>query len=145
MFDFTTEDRHWIEQENQWRFLFIEKENAFAFYLGNGCTVELVWNLMSVQLNGCTSERVCSLHFNFPTRFKDFILFHVVYCESINRECRKEKTYTRVSVWCKTKTKAVGSTRLAYTGLLGGLEHLKIEKRLIDERFAHEIYYESIK
>ena len=28
------------------------------------------------------------------------------------------------------------STRLAYTGLLGGLEHLKIETRLINERFA---------
>jgi hypothetical protein len=28
-----------------------------------------------------------------------------------------------------------GSTRLTYTGLFGGLEHLKIETRLIDERF----------
>jgi hypothetical protein len=28
-----------------------------------------------------------------------------------------------------------GSTRLVYTGLVGGLEHLKIETRLIDERF----------
>jgi hypothetical protein len=28
------------------------------------------------------------------------------------------------------------STRLAYTGLLGELEHLKIETRLIDEMFA---------
>ncbi len=33
MFDFTTEDRYWIEQENLLRFLFIEKENAFAFPL----------------------------------------------------------------------------------------------------------------
>jgi hypothetical protein len=30
----------------------------------------------------------------------------------------------------------LGSTRLAYDGLLGGLEHLKIETRLIDEMFA---------
>jgi len=29
-----------------------------------------------------------------------------------------------------------GSTRLACTGLRGGLEHLKIETRLIDERFV---------
>ena len=29
-----------------------------------------------------------------------------------------------------------GSTRLTYTGLSGGLEHLKIETRLIDERFG---------
>jgi hypothetical protein len=28
-------------------------------------------------------------------------------------------------------------TRLAYTGLLGGLEHLKIVTRLIDEKFAN--------
>jgi hypothetical protein len=36
----------------------------------------------------------------------------------------------------RLKTKAEGSTRLAYTGLRGGLEHLKIETRLINERFA---------
>jgi hypothetical protein len=29
-----------------------------------------------------------------------------------------------------------GSRLLTYTGLYGGLEHLKIEARLIDERFA---------
>jgi hypothetical protein len=33
IFDFTTEDRYWIGQENLLRFLFIEKENAFAFSL----------------------------------------------------------------------------------------------------------------
>jgi hypothetical protein len=36
----------------------------------------------------------------------------------------------------RLKDKAEGSTRLAYTGLRGGLEHLKIKTRLIDERFA---------
>ncbi len=39
----------------------------------------------------------------------------------------------------RLKAKAEGSARLAYTGLRGGLEHLKIETRLIeliDERFA---------
>jgi hypothetical protein len=36
----------------------------------------------------------------------------------------------------RLKSKGEGSTRLAYTGLSGGLEHLKIETRLIDERFA---------
>jgi hypothetical protein len=30
---------------------------------------------------------------------------------------------------------AEGSTRLAYTGLRGGLEHLKIETRFLDEKF----------
>ena len=35
----------------------------------------------------------------------------------------------------RLKTKVKGSTRLAHTGLRGGLEHLKIETRLRDERF----------
>ena len=37
----------------------------------------------------------------------------------------------------KTKNKSEGSTRLTYRGtrLCGGLEHLKIESRLVDERF----------
>ena len=39
----------------------------------------------------------------------------------------------------RLKTKAEGSTRLSYTGLVGGLEHLKIETRLIDEMFANVI------
>jgi hypothetical protein len=34
------------------------------------------------------------------------------------------------------KTKFEESTLLAYTGLLGELEHLKIKTRLIDENFA---------
>ena len=41
-------------------------------------------------------------------------------------------------MWCdeRLKVKAEGSTRLEYTGFLGGLEHLKVEvvTRLIDER-----------
>jgi hypothetical protein len=36
----------------------------------------------------------------------------------------------------RLKAQTEDSTRLAYTGLRGGLEHLKIETRLIDERFA---------
>ena len=39
----------------------------------------------------------------------------------------------------RLKDKTEGSTRLEYTGLRGGLEHLKIETRLIDERFESEI------
>ncbi len=34
------------------------------------------------------------------------------------------------------KVKAEGSIRLGNTGLLGGLEHLKIATRLINERFT---------
>ncbi len=36
----------------------------------------------------------------------------------------------------RLKGKAERSTRLAYAGLHGGLEHLKIETRFIDERFG---------
>jgi hypothetical protein len=36
----------------------------------------------------------------------------------------------------RLKSKAEESTGLVYTGLLGELEHLKIETRLIDEMFA---------
>jgi hypothetical protein len=62
----------------------------------------------------------------------------VVYYESIKREL-----YRRLIYECRyderLKAKAEGSTRLAYTGLRGELEHLKIETRLIDERFASVI------
>jgi hypothetical protein len=36
----------------------------------------------------------------------------------------------------RLKTKTDGSTHLTCTGFFGGLEHLKIETRLIDESFA---------
>ena len=36
----------------------------------------------------------------------------------------------------RLKDKVEGVTHLTYTGLSGGLEHLKIETRLIDETFA---------
>jgi hypothetical protein len=57
------------------------------------------------------------------------------YYETINRELNKRLMY---ECRCdeRLKTKAEGSTRLAYTGLHGGLKHLKIDTRLIDERFA---------
>jgi len=37
----------------------------------------------------------------------------------------------------RLKANAQGSSRLAYTGLRGGLEHLKIETRLRGERFQN--------
>jgi hypothetical protein len=63
------------------------------------------------------------------------LMFTVVYYESIKQELQRRPKY---ECRCdeRLKTKAEGSARLAYTGLLGGLEHLKIETRLIDERFA---------
>ena len=59
----------------------------------------------------------------------------VVYYESIKGEPKTRPIY---ECWCdeRLKTKAEESTRLTYTGLLGELEHLTIETRLIDEKFA---------
>jgi hypothetical protein len=59
----------------------------------------------------------------------------VVYYEETKRELNRRLIY---ECQCdeRLKAKAEGSTRLAYTGLNGGLEHPKIETRLIDERFA---------
>jgi hypothetical protein len=52
----------------------------------------------------------------------------------------KRELQTRPTYECRyderLKTKVEESTCLGYTGLLGELEHLKIETRLIDEMFA---------
>ena len=58
----------------------------------------------------------------------------VVYYEETKRELKRILIY---ECRCneRLKTKAEGSTRLTYTGLRGGLEHLKIETRLRDEMF----------
>ena len=52
----------------------------------------------------------------------------------LNRELNRRPMY---EYRCdeRLKVKGEGSTRLTYTGLIGGLEHLKIETRLITERF----------
>jgi hypothetical protein len=59
----------------------------------------------------------------------------ILYYESIKRELK-----TRPTNECRCderlKIKDEESTRLAYTGLLGELERLKIKTRLIDEKFA---------
>ena len=51
------------------------------------------------------------------------------------RELKRRPTY---EYRCdeRLKGKDEGSTRLGYTGLCEGLEHLKIKTRLINERFA---------
>jgi hypothetical protein len=63
------------------------------------------------------------------------MMFIVVYYESIKREL-KTKPICECRCDERLKTKAEESTRLAYTGLLGQLEHIKIKTRLIDEMFA---------
>jgi hypothetical protein len=67
-----------------------------------------------------------------------FVMKIFVYYETIKPELNKRLVY-ECQCGERLKAKAEGSTRLTYTGLLGGLEHLKIETRLIDERFASEM------
>ena len=58
-----------------------------------------------------------------------------VYYESIKRELKIRSIYEcRCDERLQTKTK--GFTRLTFTGLVVELEHLKIETRLINEKFA---------
>ena len=60
----------------------------------------------------------------------------VVYYETIKRELKIRGIYEcRCDERLQTKTKKI--TRLPYTGLVLELEHLKIETRLISERFAN--------
>ncbi len=60
----------------------------------------------------------------------------IVYYESIKRELKIRGIYEcRCDERLQTKTKEF--TCLTYTGLIVELEHLKIETRLIDEKFAN--------
>ncbi len=61
--------------------------------------------------------------------------FSMVYHETIKQELNKRPMY---ECRCdeRRKGKAERSTRFTYTVLCGGLEHLKIETRSIDEKFA---------
>ena len=59
----------------------------------------------------------------------------VVYYESITREVKIRCIYEcRCDERLQTKTKKF--THLAYTGLVVELEHLKIETRLMNEKFT---------
>ena len=62
----------------------------------------------------------------------------VVYHESIKRELKTKPKYE-----CRyderLKTRVEESTHLTCTQLVGELEHLKTETRLIDEMFVREI------
>jgi hypothetical protein len=74
------------------------------------------------------------MNFRLMNFLLDALVVIVVYYESINRELKTRPTYE-----CRyderLKTKPEESTSLVYTGFLGELEHLKIETRLIDEKF----------
>jgi hypothetical protein len=79
-----------------------------------------------VSEEGCDGEAACS-----ATRLKI-----EVYYESIKREPKiRGIKKCRCDERLQTKTKEF--TRLPYTGLVLELEHLKIETRLMSERFAN--------
>jgi hypothetical protein len=63
------------------------------------------------------------------------VCLFVFYYEWIKRDLKIKSIYEyRCDEILKVKSEE--STRLAYTGLIGELEHLKIKTRLIDEKFA---------
>jgi hypothetical protein len=70
-------------------------------------------------------------------RSRKGFLFSVSFLYS---DSRKRELKTRPMYECRCderlKTKSEKSTLLGYTGLIGELEHLKIETRLIDEMFV---------
>jgi len=74
---------------------------------------------------------------NADTSFKHVrVYMEFVYYESINRDLKIRSIYEcRCDERLQTKTKEF--TRLTYTGLVVELEHLKIETRSIDEKFAN--------
>jgi hypothetical protein len=61
-----------------------------------------------------------------------------VYYESIKRELQIRPIY---ECRCddRLQTKVQEFTRLTYTGFLGGLEHLKIETRLMNEKTVNAL------
>ncbi len=61
----------------------------------------------------------------------------VVYYKTIKREIKRRPGINECRCDERLKSQDEGSTRLTYTGLFGELEHLKIETRLTDERFAN--------
>ena len=70
-----------------------------------------------------------------PCGRRVFVIYYYVYYESIKREPKIRGIY---ECRCdgRLQTKTTEFTRLAYTGLVVELEHLKIKSRLIDEMFA---------
>ena len=76
-----------------------------------------------------------------PSSFLPCVLpqrHNLVYYESIKQELKIRPIYEcRCDERLQTKVKEF--THLAYTGLLGGLEHLKIETRLINEKIVNAL------
>ena len=87
---------------------------------GHLLILPLVVSVMSTSARFCLSVGFCSSSSSSGANYL------AVYYEKINRELKRILIY---ECRCneRLKAKAEGSTRLAYTGLHGELEHLKIE------------------
>ena len=83
-------------------------------------------------LGMCDSLRLTG---GFDHQVYSMCLPYVVYYEEIKWELNRRRIY-ECRCGERINVKVEGSTRLPYTRLCGGLEHLKIETRLIDERFV---------
>jgi hypothetical protein len=69
---------------------------------------------------------------------RDLHVSQVVYYESIKRELKIRPIFEcRCDERLQTKVKEF--THLVYTGFFGGLEHLKIETRLINEKIVNAL------
>ncbi len=98
---------------------------------------------MSVGVMKDYKLKLRNLHASHTLFIRELICFYsrekeitVVYYESIKRELKIRCIYEcRCDERLQTKTREF--TRLTYTGLVVELEHLKIETRLIGEKFAN--------
>ena len=85
-------------------------------------------------LGMCDSLRLTG---GFDHQVYSMCLPYVVYYEEIKWELNRRRIY-ECRCGERINVKVEGSTRLPYTRLCGGLEHLKIETRLLDERFVSD-------
>jgi hypothetical protein len=76
----------------------------------------------------------------FLLSFRTLHTRRTIFCHILFILNRSNEIYTEDIYECRCderlKAKYEGSTLLPYTRLCGGLEHLKIDTRLIDERFV---------
>ncbi len=114
--------KHRIQRQRTRRGLVWKEDTKWIHYTS---TPGLVWKESNMSL-GLSFHASPALQCGIPLNAKVLLW---------NDKAKSKQTYIWVSVWW-LKAKAQGSTSLTYTGLFGGLEHLKIETRLIDESFT---------
>ena len=97
---------------------------------------ENTWRPLAIRGFGLGGEGSQNLFHKCAERNENNLRTQNVYYESTKREPKKRGIYQcRCDERLQTKSKEF--TRLAYTGLVLELEHLKIETRLINESFAN--------